>query len=102
VKGIPDGIAAFLRTQLTEREVRLRNNPSAALRREYQADCDGKRMIISWCVEAIGDRDLTDFGKPGTLEADPDALAVALAAQTLRALALAFQTYPGYRAEWRL
>jgi hypothetical protein len=101
VKGIPDEIVALLRECIAEREQRLQYIPSAGLRREHQADLDGKRLIVGWCAEAIGDRDLSAYGEPGALEGDPDALAVALAVETLRALALPFQTYPGYRAEWR-
>jgi hypothetical protein len=99
VTGIHADIAAWLGVRLTEREERAALNPSARSRRETLADCHSKRVIISWCLEVISDRDLFDYG--ACLQHDPNPLAVTLAVETLRALTMPFQEYDGYRAEWR-
>lgn len=58
------------------------------------ADVAAKRQIIDWCGEVVGDRDLTRCGEFGALKDDPDALAVTLAVQTLRLLALPYAGHP--------
>jgi hypothetical protein len=63
-------------------------------------EIDAKREQIAWCVEVIGDRDLSRYGELGALKDDPDALAVTLAVETLRLIAAPFSVRPGYRAEW--
>lgn len=63
-------------------------------------EIDAKREQIGWCTEVIGDRDLSRYEETGSLKDDPDALAVMLAVETLRLLALPYADRPGYRAEW--
>lgn len=46
------------------------------------------RRIIDWCVEVIGDRDLSRYGEFGALKDDPQSMAVTLAVETLRELAV--------------
>lgn len=64
-------------------------------------DLDSKLKIIEWCAEVIGPRDLSNYGRFGALQPDPDALAVTLAVETLRLLALPYAPQSGYRDEWR-
>lgn len=64
-------------------------------------DVAAKRRIIDWCVEVVGDRDLSRYGEFGALKDDPEALAVTLAVETLRLLAQPYAGHPEYRAEWR-
>lgn len=64
-------------------------------------DIAAKRQIIGWCIEVIGQRDLSRYGEFGALKDDPDALAVTLAVETLRLLALPYAGHEDYRAEWR-
>lgn len=66
--------------------------------REYRA-VEAKRRIVDWCVEVIGDRDLSGYGQLGSLKDDPQALAVTLAVETLRNLASEHDTHPDYRKE---
>lgn len=65
------------------------------------AECEAKRRIVAWCVEVVGDRDLSNYGEVGCLRDDRDALAVTLAVETLRLLALPYAGHPDYREEWR-
>jgi len=65
------------------------------------ADIAAKRRKIDWCLEVIGDRDLSRYGEFGALKDDPDALAVTLAVETLKLLALPFSDRPGYLDTWR-
>lgn len=65
-------------------------------------DIQSKREIIQWCAEVIGDRDLSTYGQFGALKNDPDALAVTLAVETLRRLAVPFGWHTDYRPEWRV
>lgn len=68
-----------------------------------QAECDAKRQIVEWCMEVIGDRDLSTSGQAGALADVPDAMAVTLAVETLRLQAEPYAKAgrPGYREEWR-
>ncbi len=59
-----------------------------------------KRAIVDWCAEVIGDRNLTGYGRPGALGNDPAALAITLAAETLRHLAQPYTNQPGYQPQW--
>lgn len=72
------------------------HDPARVLR-----DIEAKRKQLGWCVEVVGDRDLSRYGEPGLLKDDPDALAVTLAVEMLRLLALPYSDRPGYRPEWR-
>lgn len=99
MKGIPDEIVAFLREQITERQARLDFIPSAGLRREHQADYAGKTLIIHRCVEVLGGVDLAGYPE---VPPKHDFLAVTLAVETLRALALPFAGQSGFRGEWHL
>lgn len=65
------------------------------------AEIDAKRRILDWCTEVIGERDMSRYGQHGALADDPDALAVTLAVETLRLLALPMAGRDGYREEWR-
>jgi hypothetical protein len=65
------------------------------------AEVDAKRRIVKWCEEVIGDRDLSQYDQFGSLKDDKDALAVTLAVETLRLLALPYADHPDYREEWR-
>lgn len=73
----------------------LFGDPARVLR-----EIDAKRRQVEWCVEVIGDRDLSRYGEFGSLKHDPQALAVTLAVETLRLLALPYADRPDYRAEW--
>lgn len=79
-----------------EAEHMVDHDPAAVL-----ADIAAKRAILDWCTEVIGDRDLTTVDQFGSLRQDPQALAVTLAAETVRLLAWADADRPGYRDEWR-
>lgn len=63
-------------------------------------EIDSKRRQVAWCVEVIGDRDLSRYDEVGSLKDDRDALAVTLAVETLRLLAEPYNARPGYRAGW--
>jgi hypothetical protein len=65
------------------------------------ADIEAKRRIVDWCAEVIGDRDLSRYHEFGSLSEDKDALAVTLAVETLRLLALSHAKHPDYREEWQ-
>jgi len=71
------------------------HDPARVLR-----EIDAKRRQVGWCVEVIGERDLSGYGEQGFLRDDPDALAVTLAVETLRLLASVFSDRPGCRSEW--
>jgi hypothetical protein len=53
---------------------------------QLQAWHEARREIIEWCNEVIGDRDLSDYDKFGSLREDPNALAVTLAVEVLKLL----------------
>lgn len=61
-----------------------------------------KRGVMEWCVEVIGDRDLSTYGQFGFLRDDPQALAVTLAVETLRLLAQPYADHPDYDPGWTL
>jgi hypothetical protein len=63
-------------------------------------EIDAKRKQIAWCVAAIGERNLSRYGDFGLLKDHPDALAVTLAVETLRLIALPYADRPGYLAKW--
>lgn len=63
-------------------------------------EIESKRRQVEWCVEVIGGRDLSRYDEVGSLKDDKDALAVTLAVETLRLLALPYDARPGYLAEW--
>lgn len=65
------------------------------------AECEAKRRTVEWCVEVIGDRDLTSYGRFGCLREERWALAVTLAMETMRWFAVPHADHPDYRAEWR-
>ena len=71
------------------------HDPARVLR-----EVDVKRRQVEWCVEVIGDRDLSRYDEVGSLKDDKDALAVTLAVETLRLLAWPYDARPGYRAKW--
>lgn len=71
------------------------HDPSQRLR-----EIDSKRRQVEWCVEVIGDRDLSRYDEVGSLKDDRDALAVTLAVESLRLIALPYDARPGYLAEW--
>jgi hypothetical protein len=72
-----------------------RHDPARVLR-----EAGTKRKIIDWCVEVIGDRDLSAYGQPGCLAHDRDALAVTLSVETLRHLGTVYSDWPGYDPAW--
>jgi hypothetical protein len=74
----------------------VRHDPARVLR-----EIDAKRQQVAWCTGVIGDRDLSRYGEPGLLKDDPEPLAVTLAVETLRLLALPYADRPGYREEWQ-
>lgn len=80
----------------SEEDHARRHDPATVL-----ADIAAKRAILDWCVEVIGDRDLTTIDQFGSLRDDPKALAITLAVETLRLLASAYADRPGYSDEWR-
>jgi uncharacterized protein DUF6221 len=59
-----------------------------------------KRGVVEWCVEVIGDRDLSTYDQFGCLQDDPQALAVTLAVETLRLHALSYADHPDYDPAW--
>lgn len=71
------------------------HDPARVLR-----EIEAKRQQVEWCVEVIGDRDLSRYDEVGSLKDDKDALAVTLAVETLRLIAWPYDARPGYRAEW--
>lgn len=65
----------------------MRHDPAAVI-----PWCRGLREVVGWCAEVIGDRDLTGYDDvAGTLAGVPDAMAVTLAVETLRALGRALR-----------
>lgn len=81
-----DAADEFLRHFTSQRELR---------------EVEAKRRQIDWCVEVLGDRDLSRYGEPGALKDDRDALAVTLAVETLKLLALPCSDRAGYLDKWR-
>jgi len=79
-----------LRTHIAE------HDPARVLR-----ETDTKRRQVEWCVEVIGARDLSRYDEVGSLKDDKDALAVTLAVETLRLLALPYDGRDGYQEAWR-
>lgn len=65
------------------------------------AECEAKRRTVEWCVEVIGDRDLTSYGRFGCLRDERWALAVTLAMETMQLLSAPHADHPDYRPEWR-
>ncbi len=63
-------------------------------------EVEAKRGVVDWCVEVIGDRDLSTYGQFGCLRHDPQALAVTLAVETLRLLASPYADHPDYDPAW--
>ena len=108
-----NGLADFLHARLAELETDVRDSRALTpgdlhwsmpdwLDRGYLlTDIEAKRQIADWCTEVIGARDLTRYGEVGSLSDDRDALAVTLAVETLRLLALPHAGHPSYRPEWR-
>lgn len=74
----------------------VEHDPARVLR-----EVGSKRRQAAWCVEVIGDRDLSRYDEVGSLKDDKDALAVTLAVETLRLLALPYADRPGYQEAWR-
>lgn len=72
----------------------------AAYLRRVLREVEATRRIVDWCVEVIGDRDLSQYGEFGALRNDKQALAVTLAVETLRLLTVPFADRPGYQEEW--
>jgi hypothetical protein len=72
-----------------------RHDPARVLR-----EIDAKRRQVEWCVEVIGDRDLSRYDEVGSLKDDRDALAVTLAVETLRLATQPYVDRPGYLAKW--
>jgi hypothetical protein len=72
------------------------HDPASALRR-VAAD----RRIVERCAEVIGNQDLSDYDRPGSLKDTATPLAVFLAVETLRDLALPYADHPDYREEFR-
>ena len=60
------------------------------------------RAIVAWCVEVIGDRDMSRYGEPGLLRDDKDALAVTMAMETLRSLASIYELRDGFDPSWKV
>lgn len=93
-----DELVRWLGKQFDEDELTTRvaySNPSQRLR-----EIGSKRRQVEWCVEVIGDRDLSRYDEVGSLKDDKDALAVTLAVETLRLIAWPYDDRPGYLAKW--
>jgi|SRR6185437_2622484 len=63
-------------------------------------EVEAKRDVVAWCIEVIGDRDLSTYDQFGCLRDDPQALAVTLAVETLRLLASPYGTHPDFDPAW--
>jgi hypothetical protein len=68
--------------------------------RSVLARVEADRKILGWCVEVIGDRDLSSYDEFGSLRDDRDAMAVTLAVETLRNLLSAYRYMPGFNDGW--
>lgn len=103
-----DDLIAFLRKQIVMDEQTARAMPHAIenLTARWSparllADAASKRLILDWCEEVIGDRDLRRYEEFGSLKTEPEALAVMMAVETLKSLTLPYAGKSGYHAEWR-
>ncbi|MGW3992376.1 DUF6221 family protein [Amycolatopsis sp. NPDC004772] len=126
-----DDLPTWLRAQIDERETKIKARPEVHVavadllgdrldvfaygqterrllalglvdsKEDVLREVEAKRRQVDWCVEVIGDRDLSRYGEPGALKDDRDALAVTLAVEQLKLLALPYADRPGYREGWR-